>query len=137
MDEKNPKFADLEVLVCDADDMILKIMSHILNDMGFGYVKATRNPETALMLIREPVDKPFDLLVCDWKMPEMSGIEVLQKLREGGHTLPFIMLTSNVTKEAVEEARSEGVSAYIAKPFSADQVQRKVGSVALRLLKKN
>lgn len=135
MSEKNPKFKQFEVLVCDDDQMILRIMSHILNDMGFGYVKTTNNPETALMLIREPVDKPFAMIICDWNMPEMTGVELLQKLREVGDETPFVMLTSNVTKEAVEEARDGGVAAYIAKPFSADQVQRKVGTVALRLLK--
>jgi two-component system chemotaxis response regulator CheY len=137
MEAPNPAFKTLEVLVCDDDDLILKIIRHILEAMGVGYIKTTKNPETAIMLVREPTDKPFDLIVCDWNMPEMSGIEVLQKLRATGHQLPFIMLTSNVTEDAVAEARDEGVAAYIAKPFTAEQVQRKVASVARRVLKED
>jgi two-component system chemotaxis response regulator CheY len=135
METQNPSFKTLEVLVCDDDGLILKIIRHILEAMGIGYIKTTKNPETAIMLVREPTDKPFDFIVCDWNMPGMSGIEVLQKLRASGHQLPFIMLTSNATEEAVAEARDEGVAAYIAKPFTAEQVQRKVTAVARRVLK--
>jgi two-component system chemotaxis response regulator CheY len=132
MSATDVKFRDMEVLVCDDDDAILNIMSHILGEMGFGFVKTTTDPETALRLIREPVEKPFDLVICDWSMPGMSGMEILQKLRDGGNPVPFIMLTAKVSQDAVVEARDTGVDAYIAKPFTAELVQRKVAAIAGR-----
>lgn len=135
MDDFNPKFNSMNVMVCDDDDMILKIMSHILREMGFRAITSVRDPKTALRLLSDPGEDDFDFVVCDWKMPEMTGIELLRQLRKRGNPVPFIMLTSNVTPEAVSEARDEKVDAYIAKPFTADQVQRKVGTVALRALR--
>ena len=71
----NPKFDDIETLVCDGDGIILKVLSHVLREMGFGFIKITCNLETVLMLINKAVDKPFDSTVCDWEMPEVLGVE--------------------------------------------------------------
>ena len=71
----NSKFNDIETLVCDEDDIILKVLSHVLREMGFGFIKITCNLETVLMLIHKAADKPFDFTICDWKMPEVLGVE--------------------------------------------------------------
>ena len=71
----NPKFNDTETHVCDEDDIMLKIMSHALRAMGFGFIKITSNLETVLMLIHKAADKPFDSTICNWKMLEMLGVE--------------------------------------------------------------
>lgn len=72
----------------------------------------------------------FDLVLCDWEMPEMSGIELLTWLREQGESrnkdVPFIMVTSLGDKEYVVEAAEHGVTDYITKPFSNDQLVNKV-----------
>ena len=70
----------------------------------------------------------FDLILCDWEMPEMSGLELLQWFRtqpEQGST-PFVMVTSRGDKENVVEAIQAGVSDYIGKPFSNEQLIAKV-----------
>ena len=111
-------------------------MEHILSELGIGRVQSTSNPKTALQLLKEPVAKPFDIFVCDWKMPEMSGIELLRRVRALGMSTQFVMLTGNATPEAVSEAVELGVDAYIAKPFTAEQVQQKITTVAKRVLAK-
>ena len=55
--------------------MILKVMSHVLREMGFGFIKITCNLETVLMLIYKAADKPFGFTICDWKMSKMLGVE--------------------------------------------------------------
>ncbi len=80
----------------------------------------------------------YDLILCDWEMPEMSGIEVLEWMRnfeseEGMDKTPFIMVTSRGDKEHVVEAVNAGVSDYIGKPFSNNQLIKKV----LKCLSKN
>jgi len=72
----------------------------------------------------------FDLVLCDWEMPEMSGIELLTWLRENEESrnkdVPFIMVTSLGDKEYVVEAAQHGVTDYITKPFNNDQLVNKV-----------
>jgi len=133
---KSSGLSTIEVLVCDDDTVILRIMEHILSELGIGRVQSTSNPKTALQLLKEPVAKPFDIFVCDWKMPEMSGIELLRRVRALGMSTQFVMLTGNATPEAVSEAVGLGVDAYIAKPFTAEQVQQKITTVAKRVLAK-
>jgi len=72
----------------------------------------------------------FDLILCDWEMPEMSGIELLTWLREheqsNNKDVPFIMVTSLDDKEYVVEAVQHGVTSYVTKPFNNDQLISKV-----------
>jgi CheY-like chemotaxis protein len=73
----------------------------------------------------------YDLVLCDWEMPEVSGIEFLQWLREfefneGIDKTPFIMVTSRGDKENVVQAVEAGVNDYIGKPFSNEQLLKKV-----------
>ncbi|SFR81557.1 CheY chemotaxis protein or a CheY-like REC (receiver) domain [Marinobacter daqiaonensis] len=70
----------------------------------------------------------FDLILCDWEMPEMSGLELLQWMRGEEHyrKVPFIMITSRGDKSHVVEAIQQGVSEYLGKPFSPEGLTRKV-----------
>ncbi|SEI51489.1 Response regulator receiver domain-containing protein [Allopseudospirillum japonicum] len=70
----------------------------------------------------------YDLVLCDWEMPEMNGLELLTWLREqeSYHELPFIMVTSLGEKDNVIQAVQAGVNDYISKPFSSDQLVTKI-----------
>ncbi|MCY1421787.1 Regulator of RpoS [compost metagenome] len=76
----------------------------------------------------------IDLILCDWEMPEMSGLELLTWCREQDSlkTTPFIMVTSRGDKENVIQAIQAGVSDYIGKPFSNDQLVTKVKKALTR-----
>lgn len=80
----------------------------------------------------------FDLILCDWEMPEMSGLELLQWMRQQSsyQSVPFIMITSRGDKSHVVEAVQEGVSEYLGKPFSPDGLSRKIIKVMGPILKK-
>lgn len=70
----------------------------------------------------------FDLVLCDWEMPEMSGLELLQWMRQQPQyqKVPFIMITSRGDKDHVIEAVKEGVSEYLGKPFSPEGLSKKI-----------
>ena len=80
----------------------------------------------------------FDLILCDWEMPEMSGLELLQWMRadEYYRKVPFIMITSRGDKSHVVEAVQEGVSEYLGKPFSPEGLSKKVIKVMGRTLQR-
>ncbi|MCC4274333.1 response regulator [Marinomonas communis] len=79
---------------------------------------------------------PFDMVLCDWEMPEMTGVELLQWCREQPNykkeALPFVMITSRGDKSHVVEAVQSGVTDYLGKPFTAEQLIQKVQSAAKR-----
>lgn len=76
----------------------------------------------------------FDLILCDWEMPEMSGLELLQWFRAqpDGETTPFIMVTSRGDRNNVVDAIQAGVSDYVGKPFSNEQLIAKVSKALQR-----
>jgi CheY-like chemotaxis protein len=76
----------------------------------------------------------FDLILCDWEMPEMSGEELLLWVRgnEATATTPFVMITSRGEKEFIVKAAKAGVSDYIGKPFSPETLAKKISKVLIK-----
>jgi len=71
----------------------------------------------------------FDLMLLDWNMPRLNGIETLRALRRAGYKVPVIMVTTEAEKSRVLEAIKSGANDYLIKPFSPDQLATKVRSV--------
>lgn len=80
----------------------------------------------------------FDLILCDWEMPEMSGLELLRWARQDDNykKTPFIMITSRGDRDHVMEAVKEGVSGYLGKPFSPEQLSGRIVKAIGSKLKK-
>jgi two-component system chemotaxis response regulator CheY len=110
------KWQTLRILVVDDVSFARKLISTMLNQMGILNVSEASNGDDALIhLGRHPVD----LLICDWHMPNMTGLEVLSRVRSQvrRNDLPVLMVTSEQNREKVQEAIHAGVTSYIVKPF--------------------
>ncbi len=116
----------VSVLVVDDASFIRDLVKKGLRDHfpGIQIEEAINGRKAQQMLARQP----FDLILCDWEMPELSGLELLGWCREQESlkTTPFIMVTSRGDKENVVQAIQAGVSDFIGKPFSNDQLTTKV-----------
>ena len=116
----------VSVLVVDDASFIRDLVKKGLRDHfpGIQLEEAVNGRKAQQLLGRVSVD----LILCDWEMPEMSGLELLTWCREQDtlRTTPFIMVTSRGDKENVVQAIQAGVSDYIGKPFSNDQLINKV-----------
>ncbi|TBV00483.1 response regulator [Phytopseudomonas dryadis] len=116
----------VSVLVVDDATFIRDLVKKGLRDHlpGIQIEEAVNGRKAQQMLGRNPVD----LILCDWEMPEMSGLELLGWCREHDElkTVPFIMVTSRGDKENVVQAIQAGVSDFIGKPFSNEQLVTKV-----------
>lgn len=79
-------------------------------------------------------NQSFDLILCDWEMPEMSGLELLEWFRQQPQfkTVPFVMVTSRGDKENVVQAIQAGVTDYVGKPFTQEQLTSKVTKALTR-----
>jgi two-component system chemotaxis response regulator CheY len=108
-----------KVLVVDDSKAMRMIVIRTLRQAGWGSLQVTEaaNGAEALEAIRR--DAP-DLVLCDWNMPEMTGIELLSKLNAEGSKIRFGFVTSEGTDTMRERARQEGALFLIAKPFTPD-----------------
>lgn len=116
----------VSVLVVDDATFIRDLVKKGLRDNlpGIQIEEAVNGRKAQQLLGRNPID----LILCDWEMPEMSGLELLQWCREQESLkgVPFIMVTSRGDKENVVQAIQAGVSDFIGKPFSNEQLITKV-----------
>ena len=116
----------VSVLVVDDASFIRDLIKNYLRNYfpGIRIEDAVNGRKAQTLLTREA----FDLVLCDWEMPEMSGLELLSWCREQDKlkTLPFIMVTSRGDKENVIQAIQAGVSDFVSKPFTNEQLLSKV-----------
>ena len=116
----------VSVLVVDDASFIRDLIKNCLRNYfpGIRIEDAVNGRKAQTLLTRES----FDLVLCDWEMPEMSGLELLSWCREQDQlkTLPFIMVTSRGDKENVIQAIQAGVSDFVSKPFTNEQLLSKV-----------
>lgn len=115
----------IRVLVVDDHFPTRDLVKSILRSLGFAHIWQADGGHAALVRLKEA--EPH-IIICDWNMPDMQGIDVLKKVRANSdfRSVPFLMLTAEVYKENVQEAIDSGVTDYIAKPFTADILTKKV-----------
>ena len=127
------EFEKLRVLVVDDEEEIRDLIQEILRDLGIVRVHLAENGEMAWQrLSRSELD--YDLVISDWLMPRMDGLELLQKMRQFGSETLFMMLTVKVTGEAVAAAVESGVTLYVAKPFTYGDFSKKVSALAKQII---
>ena len=116
----------VSVLVVDDASFIRDLVKKCLRNYfpGIKIEDAVNGKKAQAILMRET----FDLVLCDWEMPEMSGLELLTWCREQPQlkAMPFVMVTSRGDKENVVQAIQAGVSGYVSKPFTNEQLLTKV-----------
>lgn len=119
---------NMRILVVDDFHTMRRIVINLLKQLGFSNVVEATDGREALDKVHS--DK-IDLVVSDWNMPNMTGIEFLKELRadEKYKALPFIMVTAEGKKENVIAAVHAGVSNYVVKPFNAATLKEKLTKV--------
>ncbi len=119
---------NMKVLVVDDFATMRRILRNILKQIGFTNINEADDGKSALKMLKK---ERFDLVMCDWNMPEMPGIELLKAVRsdEELKDLPFVMVTAEAQKENILEAVKAGVSNYVVKPFTAETIGEKLEKV--------
>jgi two-component system chemotaxis response regulator CheY len=119
---------NMPVLIVDDYKTMLRIIRNLLKQLGFHNVDEATDGAAALQKLR---DKQYGLIISDWNMEPMSGLQLLQEVRADQNlkALPFIMITAESKTENVLAAKEAGVSNYIVKPFNAATLKTKLTSV--------
>lgn len=116
---------NLRVLIVDDYKTMLRIVRSMLSEIGLKNVDEACNGEEALAHLQS---KSYDLILSDWNMEPMSGLELLRAVRANPKTqkVPFLFLTAEAKTENVATARAAGVSGYMVKPFNAQTLKAKI-----------
>ena len=109
----------MKILVADDSRVMRQIVIRTLRQAGYDYHDIVEAEDCADALAKVTSEKP-DLVLSDWNMPNMTGIECLQALRSSGSAVPFGFVTSEGSAEMREKAANAGALFLIAKPFTAD-----------------
>lgn len=116
---------NLRILVVDDFATMRHIMKNFLHELGFVYVTEADDGATALPLLK---GRDFDLVITDWNMPVMEGIDLLREVRADPRlaSLPVLMVTSEARRDQIVMAAEAGVNGYILKPFTAQTLGAKI-----------
>ena len=125
-------FSELKVLIVEDNEHAMRLVKMVLRDLGVTQIYSAKDGMEALEFLSK-CGKLVDLMISDWNMPRMTGIDLYKTVQEKWQELPFLMLTARNTFESVQEARSEGLKYYIAKPFAPDVLERKIISMVRTL----
>ena len=111
-----------KVLIVDDAGEVVVLCVNMLQTLGYT-VKGAHRGATALDLLR---NEPFDLLITDYKMPDMNGFEVFEQARDLSPDLAFMLLTGHGTTDVVDDAAAMGFDAILLKPFTREQLRNAV-----------
>jgi two-component system chemotaxis response regulator CheY len=123
-----PSGASMRFLVVDDSSTMRRIIINTLNKLGHMEVVEASNG-------REGIDRlainSVDMIITDWNMPEVSGIEFIRTIRAQDKTakIPVLMVTTNAAKDDIVEALRAGVNNYVVKPFTPDTMKEKIESL--------
>ena len=118
----------MPILIIDDYKTMLKIVRGLLNQLGFTNIDEATDGTMAWEMMQE---KEYKLLLCDWNMEPMDGLELLKTIRasEKFKTMPFIMVTAETKAENILIAKKHGVNNYVIKPFNLATLKQKMQAV--------
>jgi two-component system, chemotaxis family, chemotaxis protein CheY len=116
------------ILVVDDYKTMVRIVRNLLHQLGFEDVDEANDGASALAKLRA---RRFGLVISDWAMEPMNGLELLQQVRADPDlaSLPFIMITAENRAERVAKAEQAGANGYIVKPFTAETLRDRITRV--------
>ena len=119
---------DMKILIVDDYQTMLGVLRTLLRQLKFHNIDEASDGSIALEKLHQDA---YDLIISDWNMEPVSGLELLRAVRSDEHLrhIPFIMITAEIKTEKVLTVKQAGVSNYIVKPFTAETFKTSLVSV--------
>jgi two-component system chemotaxis response regulator CheY len=114
----------MKFLIVDDSSTMRRIIKNSLKRIGFEDILEASHGKEALEIYEDA-----DIILTDWNMPEMDGLEFVKKVRSKDKSIPILMVTTNAAKDDIVEALKNGVNNYIVKPFTPETLKEKVEAV--------
>lgn len=126
-------FSKMSVLIVEDNQPLANITRDILHTFGFKIIDTAENGEAGFLKFKQ---EKHDLLIVDWMMKPMNGIELTEKIRNDVYSpnplVPIILMTGVSEKAKVLEARDMGVTEFMLKPFTADDLYKRLVQIIER-----
>lgn len=116
------------ILLVDDEPSVLLALKLLLEALGYS-VNDFQRGMAAIEYLR--AGNLCDLILCDLKMPEMNGIEVLQEVQKLLPKVPFLLMSAHARDDDVRRAKSLGAAGFLAKPFTPDQLRGAISGLAI------
>lgn len=119
-----------KILIVDDASIVRRVLSNMCAEFGLKNLTAATDGADAWEKISN-ANPPFELIICDWNMPNLSGFDLIEKARKDSRfeKLPFLMVTSESRPAQMEKAFKMGVDDYIAKPFNREMLLEKLEAI--------
>lgn len=127
-----PVMSDLKILLVEDQAEARAMIRNMMMELGITQIFEAKDGREALDFMDSAYDF-IDVIICDWNIPSMSGVQVLRQLRTVDPVMPFLMVTGRNDIESVVEAKSSGVTAYIRKPFSPKELEAKLRIILYKM----
>jgi two-component system chemotaxis response regulator CheY len=118
----------MKILAVDDSATMRRIIKNQLKQAGYDEVDEAGNGREALVLLSQ---HQYDLLITDWNMPEMCGLDLVKEVRktDASKAMPILMVTTVAGKEDIVTALKAGVNNYMVKPFDTATLRAKIAQV--------
>lgn len=123
----------MKILLVDDFEMVRMMLKNILVGIGYDQIDEAVDGSDALIKIKSAseANKPYDMVFCDWNMPIMSGLEVIESCRcqDDLKQIPIVMVTAESERAQIIKALKAGATDYIVKPVSPEDLEKKIQQI--------
>ena len=115
----------LKILAVEDNLQTMRLLQNMLAEIGIRQVFTAHTGPEALEFLGDR-DNAVDVILCDLKLPEISGFDILRHVRKADSDIPFLMVTGTSDPTSVLKAKRNGVTGYLVKPFSKTDLSKKI-----------
>ncbi len=119
------KHYETKVLLIEDDINVRTTIKMMLERMNISNITEIDDSVEALDYMKKNPDD-IDMVLCDWNLPQMTGLELLKTIRKTDQNLPFIMVTARADEDSIQQAKEDGVTSYICKPVDFKKLEDEI-----------
>ncbi|MCB0338799.1 MAG: response regulator [Bdellovibrionales bacterium] len=112
----------IRVLMIDDEPSVLFALKLLMEALGYEVTTADSGADGLEIL--STATESFDYVLCDLKMPNLNGLEVLSRVREISPSTPFVLMSAHATQGEIQQAQALGISGFLGKPFTPDEIKK-------------
>jgi two-component system, chemotaxis family, chemotaxis protein CheY len=127
----------LKILVVDDFQVVRMVIKKLLKELGMDNIEEAADGRIALQMIEKALSskKPYDVIFCDWNMPDVSGLQVIEICRQRPELkdLPIVLITAEGDSNSIDKAMNAGATDYLLKPFVPAVLQHCISQIIAKV----